>query len=86
MSPYDTLETRSPDARAAALAVALPAAIARAQAAPGQAAFLAGVDAETITDRAALARLPVLRKSALVAAQAARPPFGGLSAQPLAGL
>jgi len=84
MSPYDALETRSPEARAAALAVALPAVIARAQAAPGQAGLLAGIEPQAVTDRAALAQLPVLRKSALVAAQAERPPFGGLSAHPLA--
>lgn len=81
MTPFDALETRTPDARAADLARALPQAVAQAQAAPGLAVHLGDVDAQAITDRAALARLPVLRKSDLVAAQAARPPFGGLSAR-----
>ena len=80
MTPFDALETRSHDARAAELAKALPKAVANAQAAPKLAAHLAGVAAQDITDRAALARLPVLRKSDLVTAQAANPPFGGLTA------
>ncbi|MGY6632896.1 MAG: phenylacetate--CoA ligase family protein [Alkalilacustris sp.] len=80
MSHFDDLETRTPEDRAAALARALPAQIARAQATPGMAEALAGVDAATITDAAALARLPVLRKSALVAAQGAMAPLGGYAA------
>ena len=42
----------------------------------------AGVEPAAVTGRAALARLPVLRKSALVEAQAAAPPFGGFAAPP----
>ncbi|MBK5926576.1 phenylacetate--CoA ligase family protein [Rhodobaculum claviforme] len=84
MSHYDDLETRTPDARAADLARTLPAQIARAQATPGQAEALAGVDPATITGAEALARLPVLRKSALVAAQAAMAPLGGYAATRLA--
>ena len=83
-SHYDQLETRSAEARAADLARALPAQIARAQALPGYADSLAGVDAATITDAAALARLPVLRKSALVGAQGPDAPLGGF-AGPLSG-
>ncbi len=83
MTPFDALETRSAEARDAAIAEALPAAIARAMTAPAMAAHLDGVAPEAVTDRAALARLPVLRKSALVEAQAAQPPFGGLTATPL---
>jgi phenylacetate-CoA ligase len=80
--PYDDLETRAPERRAADLAAALPRAVARAAArAPGIAAHLGGVDAADVTGRAALARLPVLRKSALVAAQAAAPPLGGFAAR-----
>lgn len=75
---FDTLETRSADERAAALARALPAQIARAKAAPALAAALAGVDPAAVTGTAALARLPVTRKSALAEAQAAHPPMGGL--------
>uniref|UniRef100_UPI0018DF58AE phenylacetate--CoA ligase family protein n=1 Tax=Roseomonas rosulenta TaxID=2748667 RepID=UPI0018DF58AE len=48
--------------------------------APALAARLAGVEAAAVTDRAALARLPVLRKADLPAAQKAAPPFGGLVA------
>ncbi|MBP7001240.1 phenylacetate--CoA ligase family protein [Amaricoccus sp.] len=73
-------ETRSPEARAAALAEALPRAVAAAIAgAPGMAAHLAGVEAAAVADRTALARLPVLRKAELSAAQKARPPYGGFA-------
>jgi phenylacetate-CoA ligase len=82
---YDRLETRSADERAAALAEGLPAQIAAARALPGYAASLGDVDPAAVTDRAALARLPVLRKSALGAAQAGNPPFGGFTARPAAG-
>lgn len=77
MGHYDSLETRSADARAADLAHALPAQIARAQAAPTMAALLAGVDPQGVTDAAALARLPVIRKTALTTAQGTVPPMGG---------
>ncbi|MGY6411948.1 MAG: phenylacetate--CoA ligase family protein [Alkalilacustris sp.] len=80
MTHYDDLETRTPKARAEALARALPDQIARAQAIPGLAEALAGIDPATITDAEALARLPVLRKSALVEAQAALSPLGGYAA------
>ncbi len=76
---YDDLECRSADHRAAGLARALPMQIARAQALPGYAASLAGVDAATVRTPADLAALPVLRKSELAAAQARRPPLGGFS-------
>ncbi len=80
-SYYDDLETRSADARAAALALALPKQVARAKALPGYGEALKGVDPVAVTDPAALARLPVLRKSALLAAQAAAAPFGGYAAR-----
>ena len=81
MSQYfDPLETRSADQRAADLARDLPALIERAQATAGLGRVLAGVDAHAITDAAALASLPVLRKSELVAAQADSAPFGGFAA------
>ena len=80
MSEYfDDLETRSTDQRAAALASALPQQIANAMTASGMAAHLGDVDASSITDRAALAALPVLRKSDLGAAQKANAPFGGFT-------
>jgi len=76
---FDTLETRSADQRAADLAQALPAQIARAKALPGYADSLGNVDPSTITDAAALADLPVLRKSELGKAQAANGPLGGFA-------
>ncbi|HRL99770.1 MAG TPA: phenylacetate--CoA ligase family protein, partial [Acidovorax sp.] len=64
---YDALETRSPAEREAALMAALPQQIAHAQkASPAFASILAGVDASTITSRAALAQLPVTRKYELL--------------------
>jgi len=77
---FDDLETRSADSRAADLARALPQQIARAAALTGYGDSLADVDPTEITDAAALARLPVLRKSDLIREQAARPPLGGYSA------
>lgn len=82
---FDEWETRSADARAASIAECLPAQIAQAQGLAGFADSLAGVDAATITDQAALTRLPVLRKSDLGAAQKAHPPFGGLTTHAAAG-
>ena len=81
---YDALETRDPAQREAALMAALPSQIAHAQQhAPAFAELLAGVDASSITTRAALAQLPVTRKSELLErqqAQRASTPFGGFSA------
>ncbi|MBA3324083.1 MAG: phenylacetate--CoA ligase family protein [Rhodobacteraceae bacterium] len=80
---YDHLETRAPEQRSADLVEALPRQIRQAMAAaPGLAAHLAGVDPDAVVDRAALARLPVLRKSGLAAAQADAPPFGGFATRP----
>ncbi len=77
---FDSLETRSADQRAAAMAAMLPAQIGNAVAnAPAMAARLASVDPAKIVDRAALQTLPVLRKSELGAAQAENPPFGGFA-------
>lgn len=84
--PFDVLETRTPEERERALLARLPGLIARAQQAPGWARILDGVDPDTITSRAALAALPVTRKSDLKALQAALPPFGGLAATPTAEL
>jgi phenylacetate-CoA ligase len=81
---YDTLETRDPATREAALLAALPAQVAHAQSSTAAfGALLAGVDASTVTSRAALARLPVTRKHELLDLQASRraqDPFGGFSA------
>lgn len=82
---YDALETRAPAEREVALLAALPSQIAHAQAAsPAFREILAGVDAAQITSRAALAQLPVTRKSELLErqkAQRAQNVFGGFSAQ-----
>ncbi|CAH0225570.1 phenylacetate--CoA ligase family protein [Roseomonas sp. CECT 9278] len=78
----DALETRDAGTRAQALAAVLPRVVEAAMRAPAQAARLAGIDPAAVTDRAALARLPVLRKADLPAAQKADPPFGGFVADP----
>ncbi len=78
---YDALETRNPAGREAALMRALPQQIANAKTnTPGFAAILAAVNAATVTTRAALAALPVTRKSDLKELQRASLPFGGLVA------
>jgi phenylacetate-CoA ligase len=81
---YDALETRSPAEREAALLAALPQQVAHAQNnSPAFAASLAGIDAKSVTTRAALAKLPVIRKYELLAqqqAQRASNVFGGFSA------
>ena len=78
MTFYDDLETRSADARASSLVESLPALLAHAQTLPGH-TNLSEFDVVNITSAVDLARLPVLRKSELSAAQKLRPPFGGLS-------
>ena len=85
MSNFDDLETRSTQARAADVAVALPAQIARAQGLAGYDGSLDSVDASTVTSVADLAALPVLRKSELGKAQAANAPFGGFTTKPASG-
>ena len=84
LSPhYDALEARSADEREAALMAALPKHLAHAkQNAPGWARILKDVDAAAVTTRAALAQLPVTRKSELADLQKAMPPLGGLNATP----
>jgi len=78
---YDSLETRDPAERERDLFAALPRQIAHAQKnAPGFARILAGIDAQAVTTRAALARLPVTRKSDLADLQREQPPLGGLNA------
>jgi phenylacetate-CoA ligase len=84
---FDELETRDPAERDRRLFQLLPEQIANAQKnAPGLAKLLEGVDSVSVTDRAALAKLPVIRKSELVERQKQsypdRDPFGGLTALP----
>jgi phenylacetate-coenzyme A ligase PaaK-like adenylate-forming protein len=76
---FDSLETRDPAAREQDLFARLPAQIAHAMIAPGWATHLSGIDAKSITSRAALAKLPLLRKSALPGLQKEAPPFGGFN-------
>jgi len=81
---YDSLETRDPAEREKALLTALPAQIAHAKKhAPGFSRILADIDPQSVTSRAALARLPVTRKSDLAELQKQQPPLGGLNATPL---
>ncbi|MFY9209639.1 MAG: phenylacetate--CoA ligase family protein [Aestuariivita sp.] len=82
---FDALETRSADERAADLAQRLPAQVARARSVAGYRELLADVDAGGVVDAAALAALPVLRKSELSRAQGAHPPFGGFTVKPASG-
>ncbi len=78
MTHYDALETRAPEVREAALMAALPAQVAHAKAhAPAFAELLKDVDATTVNSRAALARLPVIRKYELLERQKASRAAGG---------
>lgn len=84
---FDSRETREPKAREAELFAALRGQIAHATAnAPHFSTALADIDPAAIADRPALAKLPVLRKSALIEMQRQNPPFGGVVAKPLADL
>src|SRR5258708_13566479 len=80
---YDALETREPAKREAELFSRLPDVLRKALAAPAYAERLRDIDLAAVTGRAALARLPVLRKSELPALHKAAPPFGGFVAGPL---
>ena len=81
---YDALETRSPEEREAALMAELPRVIAAAKEhAPAYRRLLAKVRPEDVTDRRALADLPLTRKSDLIEMQRRDPPFGGLNAAPI---
>ena len=81
---FDALETRLPESRERDLMAVLPMQIANAQ--KNSAAFAKlfnNVDADSITSRQALAKLPVTRKSELLDLQKAGQPndvFGGFSA------
>ena len=84
---YDTLETRDPAEREAALMSALPQIIAAAkERAPAYRRLLAGVHPEDIVDRRGLAELPLTRKSELIERQRQDPLFGGLTAAPISAL
>jgi phenylacetate-CoA ligase len=84
---FDALETQSQEAREASLFKALPNILTKALLhAPALAKQLGGIDVKTLKNRAALAQVPVLRKSELIQMQADNPPFGGLVGVPLAQL
>jgi phenylacetate-CoA ligase len=74
---YDWKETRDHAMREADLFSQLPDVLRRAMEAPGYAERLRGIDPAGITSRAALATLPILRKSDLPALHKTAPPFGG---------
>ncbi|MCX7901725.1 MAG: phenylacetate--CoA ligase family protein, partial [Burkholderiaceae bacterium] len=78
MDHFDARETRDPQAREAELLQRLPALIEAALRMPGWRAHLGAVDARAIDSRAALARLPLLRKGELIALQKAAPPLAGM--------
>jgi phenylacetate-CoA ligase len=79
---YDYFETRNPHLRESEQCAVLHGVVAHAMKAPGWAKHLAGIDAKSVTSRAALAKLPVFRKSDLAAQQKESPPFGGLNVTP----
>ncbi len=84
---YDALEARDPAAREASLMAALPGILAAAkERAPAYRRLLAAVRPEEVTDRRALARLPLTRKSDLIELQRQDPPFGGFAAVPISAL
>ncbi len=80
---YDKLETRSQDEREGDLFARLPGLVASALKAPGWQEQLKGIDPKALTSRAALAKLPIMRKSALPAMQKASPPFAGFVPTPV---
>lgn len=75
---FDTLETRDPAEREAALFARLPDILKRAALTPTYAERFQGINLDGIRDRTALASLPVLRKSELSQLQKSALPFGGL--------
>jgi phenylacetate-CoA ligase len=77
---YDSLETRDHAKREADLFQHLPEILRKASAAPAYAERLKGIDPTSITNRKALASLPVLRKSELPSLQKSALPFGGFVA------
>ncbi len=80
---YDNLETRSRDERERDLMARLPEQIAHAKKNTAWfAESLAEVEAAAVYSRAALARLPVIRKHELIELQKKHRPFGGLVATP----
>src|SRR6218665_2103273 len=77
-----TLERRDPQQRDSAILAVFSTLVARAQGSEGWKQILEDVRAGDIDSRAALAQLPVTRKSELKDLQTARQPFGGLNTTP----
>ncbi|SPE27511.1 Phenylacetate-CoA ligase [Burkholderiales bacterium] len=80
---FDSRETRDPQARERELLLRLPLLIASALRAPGWRRHLGSIDPMSVGSRAALSRLPLLRKSALIGLQAAAPPLAQLVPGPV---
>ena len=79
-SHFDDRETRSPEARERQTFESLRALLGRSlKRLPALDAWLGHPDPAMVTDRVALAALPVLRKPDLMEMQDANPPFGGLA-------
>ena len=79
---YDELETRSPEIRENALLAALPQLVAHAKNnSPAYGRILENIEPQVITQRSALAQLPVTRKSELLTLQKQHLPFGGFVTQ-----
>ncbi len=78
---YDALDARAREEREADLMRRLPGQVAHAkESTPFYRELLAGIDHRPVDSRAALAALPLTRKSELVERQRAQRPFGGLNA------
>ena len=78
---FDDLETRSADARESAQFEALQAQLAHAKSKTKfYGDLFKDLDPATVTDRAALSKLPLTRKHDLIEQQKSLPPFGGLNA------
>lgn len=82
MPHFDTLENCDSSQRQANLFSRLPDALRHAMQAPAYATHLKGVNPAAVVNRAALAKLPILRKSELPALHKAKPPFGGFVNSP----
>jgi len=81
---FDKLETRPAKKREAALMAALPGLLAHAKKrAPGFSKILSETNPAKVKTRAALAKVPVTRKSDLATLQKEIPPLGGLNATPV---
>lgn len=79
---YDGRETRDARSREDGLFQQLPDVLADAIKSPGYSKHFGNINPRDITNRAALATLPVLRKSDLPALQKSSPPFGGFVREP----